>query len=140
MPPAAQTVAARPADESSSNIEEEARRLQSRIGQPLGADTVPAARNPVRFGEPRASSAAAVRRADAAASDAEAPPPAPTPFVAPEPSLRLIGMATDESTGTVVRTAVLRTARGGCLRAVNDTVAGYRVSRIDSGGRRAERG
>ena len=107
-----------------TSLQAEASKLAARL-RPASAYAEPH-RNPFRF-----PPAAPARRAAAAVVSAPAavavPPPAPVfPF-------RLTGMATDGSTGTIVRTAVLSGGASGLVLAkVGDVVGGvYRVERID---------
>ena len=131
--PAAQSAPASPASVPDADIEQEAYRLQTRVGRRLAGDAAPASRNPFRFRDPGASSAAGVR----APGDTAPEPPGngtrpETPPAPPEPPLRLIGMATDEIDGAVVRTAVLSTSQGVALVRAGDNVAGYEVSSVEA--------
>jgi hypothetical protein len=135
--PLAQTATASPgsvhsADNSDiSDIEHEAVRLESRVGRRLAGDALPANRNPFRFRDARPLRPAASRVRDPEPNLDDAEAPAAKPLPPPEPPLKLIGMASDDAGGTVVRTAVLSTSQGVALVGMGDAVAGYRVTAIE---------
>jgi hypothetical protein len=132
-PPVAQSASAATRAEPIANIEEEALRLEARVGRRLAGNAVPASRNPFRFREVQPAGTAASRATGEPGrepDEAEAPPERPPAL--PEPPLRLIGMATDEAGGTVIRTAVLSTSQGVALVGMGDAVAGYRVTAVEA--------
>jgi hypothetical protein len=113
--------------EVTSDLEVEAKRLQSRLGRE--AESREPSRNPFRFGAAEATRRPAARRgaSPAEASLAAAASAAPAP-----PPVRLFGLATDVVDGQVARTAILATVRGVELVKEGEPVSdGYRVRSID---------
>lgn len=118
-----------PAFETTSDLEEQGRRLQMRLWR--GTHYREPSRNPFRFGSAEPPPRAVARRggAPAGASPGTA---APAPAPAPPPLVRLSGLAADVVEGQVVRTAILTTIRGVELAREGETVSGgYRVRSID---------
>jgi hypothetical protein len=124
--------AARPpaaGDARSSDIEREAERLQTRAQRAV--EYTQPQRNPFRFGLARPE----VNRGGDLPDPAPAPvpPPVAVPIVAPPPPLKLSGIAEDQKSEQMERTAILSSPSGVLLVREGDSVLGeYRVGRIES--------
>jgi len=109
---------AAPAAVTTSNIEQEAARLQARLH--AAAEYHAPSRNPFRFSTRAARPAANVRSVETA------PPLAPPP-----PAVRLDGIATDDAGGAMQRTAILNTGSDVVLAKEGDPAGSYRVTKIE---------
>jgi len=125
--PAAQSRSSRPAASPSSDIVEQASRLQARIRRETAY--VRPQRNPFQFEAARPAVEAAAAIGEPALS-AEL-----SPAVAnPAPSITLAGVAEDPLQSGVERTAILSSPTGVLLARVGDEVPGqYRVAAVEEG-------
>lgn len=125
--PAAQSRSSRPAASPSSDIVEQASRLQARIRRETAY--VRPQRNPFQFEAARPAVEAAAAIGEPALS-AEL-----SPAVAnPAPSITLAGVAEDRLQSGVERTAILSSPTGVLLARVGDEVLGqYRVAAVEEG-------
>lgn len=111
-----------------SEIESEALKLQARVRGTMATRTLPHGRNPFRFGAPGVAPIA--RRRDAVV---EAEMGGGTPPTAPEPVMRLIGMASDVSAANASQTAIITGPSGVVLVQVGDTIDDrYRVTAVEA--------
>jgi len=124
--PAAQSRSSRPAASPSSDIVEQASRLQARIRRETAY--VRPQRNPFQFEAARPA-------VEAAAAIGEPLSAELSPAVAnPAPSITLAGVAEDPLQSGVERTAILSSPTGVLLARVGDEVLGqYRVAAVEEG-------
>jgi len=125
--PPAPSRSSRAAASPSSDIVEQATRLQARIRRETAY--VRPQRNPFQFEAARPDAEAAAATGEPALSDA-----LPAPLINAAPSVTLAGVAEDPRQDGVERTAILSSPSGVLLVRVGDEVLGrYRVTAVDEG-------